>query len=58
MSSRLNIPTRVNQKQELSLSRLTFNDAKSFKAILNYTINEIDSEITSLRAQNTRPFLQ
>jgi len=39
-------------------SRLTYNDAKSFKGILDYTISEIDAEITSLKAQNTKPFLQ
>lgn len=39
-------------------SRLTFNDAKSFKGILDYTVSEIDAEITALKAQNTRPFLQ
>ncbi len=39
-------------------SRLTFNDSKSFKGILDYTISEIDAEVTSLKAQNTRPFLQ
>lgn len=39
-------------------TRLTYNDAKSFKGILDYTISEIDAEITSLKAQNTRPFLQ
>ncbi len=39
-------------------TRLTYNDAKSFKGILDYTVSEIDSEITSLKAQNTRPFLQ
>jgi hypothetical protein len=38
-------------------SRLTFNDSKSFKGILDYTVGEIDAEITSLKAQNTRPFL-
>jgi hypothetical protein len=38
-------------------SRLTYNDSKSFKGILDYTISEIESEITSLKAQNTRPFL-
>ena len=38
-------------------SRLTYNDSKSFKGILDYTISEIDAEITSLKAQNTRPFL-
>jgi hypothetical protein len=25
---------------------------------LDYTISEIDAEVTSLKAQNTRPFLQ
>jgi hypothetical protein len=39
-------------------TRLTYNDAKSFKGILDYTVNEIDAQITSLKAQNTRPFLQ
>ena len=39
-------------------TRLTFNDAKSFKGILDYTVAEIDAEITALKAQNTRPFLQ
>ena len=39
-------------------SRLTFNDAKSFKAILDYTITEINNEITILKSQNTQPFLQ
>jgi hypothetical protein len=39
-------------------TRLTFNDAKSFKGILDYTVSEIDAEITALKAQNTRPFLQ
>jgi hypothetical protein len=39
-------------------SRLTYNDAKSFKGILDYTINEIDRELTVLRAENTQPFLQ
>ena len=39
-------------------TRLTFNDAKSFKGILDYTVTEIDAQITALKAQNTRPFLQ
>jgi hypothetical protein len=39
-------------------SRLTYNDAKSFKGILDYTINEIEHELTALKAQNTKPFLQ
>lgn len=38
-------------------TRLTYNDAKSFKGILDYTISEIDAQIVSLKAQNTRPFL-
>ena len=38
-------------------SRLTFNDAKSFKGILNYTISEITKELTVLKAENTQPFL-
>jgi hypothetical protein len=38
-------------------TRLTYNDSKSFKGILDYTISEIDAEITALKAQNTRPFL-
>lgn len=39
-------------------SRLTFNDAKSFKGILDYTITEINNEITILKSENTQPFLQ
>lgn len=39
-------------------TRLTYNDAKSFKGILDYAVSEINSQITSLKAQNTRPFLQ
>lgn len=38
-------------------TRLTYNDAKSYKGILDYTVSEIDREITALKAQNTRPFL-
>lgn len=38
-------------------TRLTYNDSKSFKGILDYTISEIDAEIKALKAQNTRPFL-
>ena len=39
-------------------TRLTYNDSKSFKGILDYTISEIDNELSALRAQNTKPFLQ
>lgn len=39
-------------------SRLTFNDSKSFKGILDYTITEITNEITMLKSENTQPFLQ
>lgn len=38
-------------------SRLTYNDAKSFKGILNYAITELTREITVLKAENTQPFL-
>lgn len=42
---------------DLYWSRLTYNDAKSFKGILNYAITELHREITVLKAENTQPFL-
>jgi len=38
-------------------TRLTYNESKSFKGILDYTVAEIDAELSVLKAQNTKPFL-
>lgn len=41
----------------LQWPQLTFNDAKSFARILDYTINDINTWIKNLQASSTLPFL-